>query len=166
MDGQEAKRRLLPDCPVYFRLFSFFHRKRILFMSTEAYQKGQKHILIVDDNEDMRLLLQEILEEEGIYRLSFATTGPEALAQATLLLPDLLLMDMSLPELSGWEVVSQLRRQPAFAHVPIIAVTAHVSLKDQERARSVGCDAHLGKPFDVTTVLEIVEHFLALEQSA
>jgi len=135
-------------------------------MSTEAYHSDQKHILIVDDNEDMRLLLQEILEEEGIYRLSFAATGPEALAQTALLRPDLLLMDMSLPELSGWEVVAQLRRQPAFVHVPIIAVTAHVSRADQERARAVGCDAHLGKPFDITSVLETVAHFLALEKSA
>jgi two-component system, cell cycle response regulator DivK len=134
-------------------------------MSTEADCKDQKHILIVDDNEDMRILLQEILEEEGLYRLSFATTGPEALTQAALLRPDLLLMDMSLPELSGWEVVSQLRRQPALAHVPIIAVTAHVSQEDQERAKAVGCDAHLGKPFDITAVLETVEHFLSLEKS-
>ena len=114
----------------------------------------------------MRLLLQEILEEEGTYQLSFATTGPEALAQANQLHPDLILMDMSLPELSGWEVVAQLRHLPAFANVPIIAVTAHVSQADQERARLVGCNTHLGKPFDVIKVLEMVERFLELEQSA
>jgi two-component system cell cycle response regulator DivK len=120
----------------------------------------QQHILIVDDNEDMRLLLQEILEEENKYQLSFATTGPEALDQARQLQPDLILMDMSLPELSGWEVVKQLRRLTAFARTPIIAVTAHVSRADQERAEAVGCNAHLGKPFDVIMVLEMVERFL------
>jgi len=130
-------------------------------MHTQASQNDQKHILIVDDNEDMRLLLQEILEEEDLYRLSFASTGPEALAQATQLQPDLILMDMSLPELSGWEVVTQLRSQPASASLAIIAITAHVSQADKEHAQAVGCNAYLGKPFDVNTVIETVERFLA-----
>ena len=129
-------------------------------MQAELPSKGLKHILIVDDNEDVRLLLQAILEEEDQYQLSFAETGPEALAKSLQTQPDLIFMDMSLPQISGWEVVAQLRRQPTLAQVPIIALTAHASKADRERALAIGCNLHLSKPFDVIAVLEIAERFL------
>lgn len=130
-------------------------------MQDASSSKKQKHILIVDDNEDVRLLLQVILEEEGKYILSFAETGPEALAKGNQLQPDLIFMDMSLPQISGWEVVAQLRRQAAFAHLPIVAITAHASKADREHALAVGCDFYLSKPFDVVAILDVVERFLS-----
>lgn len=120
---------------------------------------AQKKILIVDDSEDMRLLLEQILEEED-YALRFAENGQQSMKLAIEFQPDLILMDMSLPGMSGWEVVPLLRARPEFAHTPIIAVTAHVSKEDQERALAVGCDAHLGKPFDIITVLETINRLL------
>jgi two-component system cell cycle response regulator DivK len=122
-------------------------------------RSAEPRILIVDDSEDMRFLLEQILEEEA-YQLYFAEDGQGAIEQAYLHKPNLILMDMSLPGMSGWEVVSRLREGSEFEGVVIIALTAHVSKADQERALGVGCNAHLGKPFDVTEVLEIVERYL------
>ena len=129
-------------------------------MHRAAGEQIKKQILIVDDSEDMRQLLQQILEEDDEYRLLFAENATQAIAQAQENHPDLILMDMSLPGMSGWEAVAYLRKQPAFSAIPIVAVTAHVSQHDQERARGVGCTAHLGKPFDVITVLDTIAELL------
>jgi two-component system, sensor histidine kinase and response regulator len=76
-------------------------------------------ILIVEDNADMRELLAQLLEEEDIYDLHFAENGSQVIEQATQLQPDLILMDMSLPGISGWEIVPNLRRLPIFSQTPI-----------------------------------------------
>lgn len=123
--------------------------------------QDRKRILVVDDSEDMRELLQQILEEEDAYTLFFAENGPQAIEQATTIQPDLILMDMSLPGMSGWEAVAYLRKIATFHEIPIVAVTAHVSQSDQERAYAVGCTTHLGKPFDVITVLDTIAELLA-----
>ncbi|GCE30658.1 response regulator [Dictyobacter alpinus] len=123
-------------------------------------QRSKKRILIVDDSEDMRELLQQILEEEGAYELFFAENGSQAIEQANINQPDLILMDMSLPGMSGWEAVTSLRKTVAFRETPIVAVTAHVSQSDQERAYAAGCTSHLGKPFDVITVLDTITKLL------
>jgi len=116
----------------------------------------KKRILIAEDSEDMRTLLEQILEEENAYILQFAENGQQALQKALDFQPELILMDMSLPVMSGWEVVPQLRLLPLFAKTPIIAVTAHVSKADQDRAFALGCTAYLGKPFDITTLVDII----------
>lgn len=121
--------------------------------------QNAKKILIVDDSEDMRTLLGQVLEDEG-YQLFFAEDGNMAVSQATTHHPNLILMDMSLPGISGWEAVEQLRKLPAFQRTPIIAVTAYVSKADEERAKAVGCDAHLGKPFDIMQVLDTIGELL------
>ncbi len=122
----------------------------------------KKHILIVDDSEDMRQLLKQILEEEEEYQLYFAENGQEALERAGEIHLDLILMDMSLPGMTGWEAVRLLRQIPETEHMPIIAVTAHVSRSDQDKALTIGCNAHLGKPFDVVNVLDTVALMLDL----
>jgi CheY-like chemotaxis protein len=127
-----------------------------------SQQRGEKRILIVDDSEDMRILLEQILEEEeASYILQFALDGQQAIQKAEAFRPDLILLDMSLPGMSGWEVLPQLRRMPALAQVPVIAVTAHVSKADQERALALGCAIHLGKPFDIETLIDAINHVLA-----
>jgi two-component system, cell cycle response regulator DivK len=122
----------------------------------------QKRILIVDDSEDMRDLMQQILEEEN-YQLSFAESGQTAIEQAQEFKPDLILMDMSLPGMSGWEAVIYLRQLADFQHTAIIAVTAHVTQADRIRAIEAGCNGHLGKPFDVTEVIDVIEEFIRTE---
>lgn len=122
-------------------------------MSEESRNRS---ILVVDDSDDMRILLEQILDEEG-YTLFFAEDGASAIAQATEHHPDLILMDMSLPGMSGWDAVVQLRQMHDFKHTRIIAVTAHVLQADKERALAVGCDAHLGKPFDLVEILDVID---------
>ena len=117
-------------------------------------------ILIVDDSEDMRILLQQILEEEEIYIMQFAEDGQQVLQKAAEFQPDLILLDMSLPGMSGWEIVPQLRAMPTLALIPVIAVTAHVSKVDQERALALGCNAHLGKPFDIEVLIDTITQVL------
>jgi two-component system cell cycle response regulator DivK len=120
----------------------------------------KKRILIVDDNEDMRDLLAQILEEEGMYHLLFAEDGAQALDKAVRTLPHLILMDMSMPGMSGWEAVPRMRRIAELAHTPIIAITAHASAEDRARALALGCTLHLGKPFDIVQVIDAVARFL------
>ena len=127
-------------------------------------EKSEKHaadytILVVDDSEDMRVLLYELLHEEE-YTVLLAESGQEALDKATLHHPHLILMDMSLPGMSGWEAVKRLRQLDEFCTTPIIAVTAHTAKGDAERSLAAGCTSHVNKPFDILALLEQVEGLL------
>jgi two-component system cell cycle response regulator DivK len=117
-------------------------------------------ILVVDDSEDMRELLQRLLERAG-YRVILAEDGQASLTQAILHHPDLVLMDLSLPDMDGWEAVGHLRKMGEFRSTPIIAVSAHVSPREEERALAAGCTAHIGKPFDTRVLLQEVARLLA-----
>ncbi len=124
--------------------------------------QSNKTILIVDDSEDMRTLLGQVLEGEG-YTLFYAEDGNLAVSQAVQHHPSLILMDMSLPGITGWEAVEQLRAMSDFQRTPIIAVTAYVSKADEEHAKAVGCNVHLGKPFDIMQVLDTIDALLQEE---
>jgi two-component system cell cycle response regulator DivK len=115
-------------------------------------------LLIVEDNADIRYLLSQIFETEG-YTLLYAENGQRGLEIARAELPNVILMDMSLPVLTGWEAVYQLRQEVAFQHTPIIAMTAHASQSDQDRAIQSGCTAYISKPFDMEHILEMVASF-------
>lgn len=112
-------------------------------------------ILVVDDSEDMRVLLYQLLHDEG-YTVLQAEDGQEALQEATEHHPDLILMDMSLPGMNGWEVVQRLRNMQKYRDTPIIAVTAHTTAADEERSLAAGCTMHINKPFDILALLEYV----------
>ncbi|MHB8596872.1 MAG: response regulator [Ktedonobacteraceae bacterium] len=116
-------------------------------------------ILVVDDSEDMRVLLYELLHDEE-YTVLLAENGQEALDKTTLHHPDLILLDMSLPGMSGWEVVKHLRNLDEFRTTPIIAVTAHTAKGDAERSLAAGCTSHVNKPFDILALLEEIEGLL------
>lgn len=128
-------------------------------MDKRMVSRQKKNILVVDDNEDMRYLLGQLLEKAG-YHAIFAENGKISLIQAQLYHPALILMDLSLPDLSGWEAVAQLREMSEFSETPIIAVTAHVSSIEVERARAAGCSAHIGKPFDSAVLLRSIARLL------
>lgn len=112
-------------------------------------------LLIVEDNEDMRALLGQLVEQAG-YRALFAEDGRTVLLQAQHSHPHLILVDLSLPDMSGWEAVEQLRQMDEFADTPIIAVTAHVSSEEIERAKGVGCTVHLAKPFVLRSITRLL----------
>jgi two-component system, cell cycle response regulator DivK len=128
---------------------------------TTAEQKQQ--ILVVDDSEDMRELLQRLLERAG-YRVVLAEDGQTSLTLAKLHHPDLILMDLSLPDMDGWEAVGHLRKMREFRTIPIIAVTAHVSPREEARAMAAGCTAHIGKPFDTRVLLQSIARLLKGER--
>ena len=128
-------------------------------MDEHTTTEQKQHILVVDDSEDMRDLLQRLLERAG-YRVVLAEDGQASLTQAKLHHPDLVLMDLSLPDMDGWEAVGHLRKMREFRTIPIIAVTAHVSPREEERAMAAGCTAHIGKPFDTRVLLQEVARLL------
>src|SRR3984893_1447353 len=128
-------------------------------MNIDTTGEQNKQILVVDDSEDMRVAIGWLLEGAG-YRVVFAADGQASLTQAKLHHPDLILMDLSLPDMNGWEAVGYLRKMREFRSIPIIAVTAHVSAQEEARAMAAGCTAHIGKPFDTKVLLQEVGRLL------
>jgi len=128
-------------------------------MNMHISGEQKQRILVVDDSEDMRDLLQRLLERAG-YRVVVAQDGQASLTQAKRHHPDLILMDLSLPDMDGWEAVAHLRKMREFGTTPILAVTAHVSPFEEDRAMAAGCTAHLGKPFDTRVLLQEVARLL------
>jgi two-component system, cell cycle response regulator DivK len=110
-------------------------------------EEGRK-ILVVDDNRDNRELVVKILRRHG-YRLTEAVDGEEALVMAVAEPPDLILMDISLPGLDGYEVTRRLRAMAACRDIPVIALTAHAMKGDREKALAAGCCDYITKPINV-----------------
>jgi len=113
-------------------------------------------ILLVEDNEDNRIIYATALRYAG-YEVYEAITGTEGVQQARSQRPDLVLMDISVPELDGWEATAILKADPATKHIPIIAVTAHALPGDEERSLEAGCDAYLAKPIPPATLIAEID---------
>ena len=105
-----------------------------------------RKILVVEDVEYNRDLLVQLLEED--YEVLTAADGAGGIEAAVRHRPDLILMDLSLPGLDGWEATRRLKARPETAAIPVIALTAHAMQGDEERARACGCDDYLTKPID------------------
>lgn len=116
-------------------------------------------VLIVEDNEMNRDMLSRRLQRKG-YEISIASDGEEGIRLATELLPDLILMDMSLPVLDGWSATRQLKTAPATQGIPVIALTAHAMSSDREKALEAGCDDYDTKPVDLNRLLAKMEALL------
>ena len=116
-------------------------------------------ILLVEDNEDNRDMLSRRLIRKG-YDVSLANDGGAGVAQALSETPDLILMDMSLPVLDGWEATRRVKENPATRAIPIIALTAHAMADDREKAIAAGCDDYDTKPIDLPRLLEKIESLL------
>ncbi|HWA09318.1 MAG TPA: response regulator [Opitutaceae bacterium] len=116
-------------------------------------------ILLVEDNEMNRDMLGRRLEKRG-YQIAIAADGPTGLALARSGKPDLILMDMSLPGIDGWEASRQLKADPATAGIPIIALTAHAMAEDREKALAAGCNEYETKPVELTSLLAKIETLL------
>jgi len=107
-----------------------------------------RKILIVDDNQDSRELVGKILRSKG-YQTIEAVDGEEALEKAVAEMPDLILMDRSLPKLDGYEVTRRLKSQEEFRDIPIVALTAHAMRGDREKALEAGCEGYISKPISI-----------------
>jgi CheY-like chemotaxis protein len=116
-------------------------------------------ILLVEDNEMNRDMLSRRLERRG-YQVLVAVDGAEGVARATAELPDLVLMDMSLPEVDGWEATRRLRADERTRTMPIIALTAHAMAGDRQQALEAGCSDYDTKPIDFARLLDKIEALL------
>jgi two-component system, cell cycle response regulator DivK len=122
-------------------------------------------ILLVEDNELSRDMLSRRLTRRG-YEVLTAADGAEAVETARTGTPDLILMDMSLPVIDGWEATRRLKAQPDTRGIPIIALTALAMASDERMARDAGCDDFDTKPVDLPRLLEKVERWLGERPSA
>jgi two-component system cell cycle response regulator DivK len=116
-------------------------------------------ILIVEDNEMNRDMLSRRLERKG-YQILIAMDGAMGIEVARQKSPDLILMDMSLPVVDGWEATRQLKADPALRHIPVIALTAHAMANDREKALEAGCDEYDTKPIELPRLLAKMEALL------
>ena len=118
-----------------------------------------KRVMIVEDNELNMKLFNDLLEAQG-YETIQTSNGLEALDLARAHRPDLILMDIQLPEVSGLEVTKWLKEDDELARIPVIAVTAFAMKGDEERIRQGGCEAYISKPISVLKFLETVKSYL------
>ncbi len=117
-------------------------------------------ILCVEDNDDNMFLLHRRLSRAG-FEVKVAMNGTEGVEWAKTLLPDLIVMDLNLPGLDGWEATRRLKNQPETKHIPIIVLTAHTSEKSREKAFAAGCDDYDTKPVDFGGLVTKIQSLLS-----
>jgi two-component system cell cycle response regulator DivK len=119
----------------------------------------RKTVLVVDDTEFNRDLVVQLLE--GDYNVIVAENGSEALEKSAQENPDLILMDLGMPVMDGWEATRRLKAHDQLRHIPVIAVTSHAMVGDEVEARKAGCDDYLPKPIDEDLLLTKIQKYLA-----
>jgi CheY-like chemotaxis protein len=136
-------------------------RKRITgkFRALKFDQTNKPTILLVEDSQDVTMMIKDYLELAG-YQVVIAQDGGEALTQARLALPDLILMDVQLPHMDGLEATRLLRQDPAFRYTPIIALTALAMPNDRDRCLAAGMDEYISKPINLKALVKVIENFL------
>jgi two-component system cell cycle response regulator DivK len=120
---------------------------------------SRKTVLLVEDNEDNLVVYRTILEHVG-YVVIEARDGEEGIARARAERPDIILMDISIPKLDGWEATVRLKEDGDTAAIPIVALTAHALEEDRAKAMRAGCDGYLAKPVEPRRVVQEVEKFI------
>ena len=119
---------------------------------------AKRKILVVDDAEFNRDLLLQLLEDD--YEVIMAVDGGEGVKKAEQERPDLILMDLGMPVMDGWEATRRIKSVAELKHIPIIAVTSHAMVGDEIQAREAGCDDYLPKPIDENELLRKIKKFL------
>jgi two-component system cell cycle response regulator DivK len=125
-------------------------------MGEATHQMSEVRILYIEDNAGNRMLVRRILEAEGL-SVAEAADGPTGLEMAAQMQPDLILLDINLPEIDGYALARRFRDTPGLQDVPILAVTANVMQGDRERTLAAGCDGYIQKPIDVDRLPEQVK---------
>lgn len=121
-------------------------------------------LLLIEDNEMNRDMLSRRLSRNG-YQVYVAENGAEGIQMAQDIIPDLILMDMSLPVVDGWEAARRVKAHPATSHIPIIAQTAHAMANDRDRCLQAGCDDYTPKPIHMPQLLAKIEGLLLGSQA-
>ncbi len=119
-----------------------------------------RRVLVVEDQEDNRRILRDLLTTVG-YEIIEAVTGEEGVALAETQRPDLILMDIQLPGLDGYEATRRIRANPALGHIPIIAVTSYALSGDDAKALEAGCNAYIAKPYSPRELLAMIRQYVA-----
>jgi CheY-like chemotaxis protein len=126
--------------------------------------ESNRTVLLVEDNEDNLVVYRTILEHVG-YRVVEARDGEEGVQRAHNDMPDVILMDISIPKIDGWEATRRLKDADDTRHIPIIALTAHALEEDRQKAIHAGCDGYLAKPVEPRRVVQEVERFVGPARS-
>ena len=116
-------------------------------------------ILIVEDDEQNHILMESLLQSMG-HQSIHARNGREGLELADRYHPDLILLDMRLPIMNGWDVAATLSNDSQLGHIPIVAVSVPVEATDEPRALAAGCDAYISKPFPIQLMRDCINHYL------
>ena len=116
-------------------------------------------ILLIEDHEDNRRIVRDLMSSVG-YQLVEAANGEEGVEMVATELPDLILMDIQLPGIDGYETTRRIKANPAFQHIPIIAVTSYALSGDEVKAREAGCDDYVTKPFSPRALLAKIKQYL------
>ena len=119
-----------------------------------------KHILVVEDQEDNRRILRDLLSNAG-FELMEAESGEDALAAVMTRRPDLILMDIQLPAMDGYEATRQIKSSPGMKQIPVIAVTSYALAGDDAKALAAGCSCYVMKPYSPRALLAKVREYLA-----
>ncbi len=122
-------------------------------------------ILYVEDNPDNRMLVRRVLLAED-YVLQEATTAGQALDFLKSDVPDLILMDINMPDIDGYTLTTQIKSMPGFERIPIVAITANVMRGDREKTLNAGCDGYIQKPIDIDQLTREIEKFIARSTNA
>jgi len=134
--------------------------KMVSAMYNKEIQTGSSQkILVVEDNQDNRELVVKVLKING-YKVIEAVDGEEALEKTKTEKPDLILMDLFIPKIDGYEVTRRLKSDRDLKHIPVIALTAHAMKGDMEVALAAGCDGYMPKPIDVRELPKQIEYFM------
>jgi two-component system, cell cycle response regulator DivK len=116
-------------------------------------------ILVIEDDPDNQFLVRILLEQGG-YAVVGAGDGREGLETALRILPDLILLDLTIPAIDGWQLAAELKAKPSTRHIPVVALSAHTLPGDRSRAQEAGCDGFIAKPLDVPNFVQTVTGFL------
>jgi CheY-like chemotaxis protein len=116
-------------------------------------------VLVVEDDTTMQKMALKVLAANG-YACELARNGREAVSAAARLMPALILMDLSLPEMNGWEATRALKGDPRLASIPVVAITAHAMVGDRETAIAAGCAECLTKPYEIADLVALVARYL------
>jgi two-component system cell cycle response regulator DivK len=116
-------------------------------------------ILMVEDTEDNRQIVRDLMDSVG-YDLIEAADGAAGVAMAAEHKPDLILMDIQLPVMDGYEAARRIKAKPELSHIPIIAVTSYALSGDEDKTRAAGCDGYVAKPFSPRQLLAMINEFL------
>jgi two-component system, cell cycle response regulator DivK len=123
-------------------------------------ERSMSRILVIEDQEDLRGILRDLLTGSG-YEVVEAADGNDGVAKAQTVRPDLILMDIQLPGLDGYEATRQIKANQQLASTPIIAVSSFAMKGDEEKARAAGCDHYVTKPYSPIQLLRIIRGFLS-----